>query len=205
MRASGARPRPVPASRRSGGLAAGLAALAMAMLAPDAPARPFDPERPWFAEGGVGSMQNGPDGSNLGVGQNYQVHLGFHPKPWADLALGLAWAHGRVRRAALETDVASGGLRGRAWIGAGRWSPYAEAGLRLYHFDVRRRDVVDPIADTALKVGGMAGGGLLYARSTWWLGVGAEVHGAIGDAGIEGGDLVTYTAYNLFVGRPLSW
>jgi hypothetical protein len=182
-----------------------VALLAMACWSTSAFARPFDAERPWYVEGSIGAVRRGPDGTDFGSGQNYAAHLGFQMTPWTDLGLSLAWAHARSTTQAIESNVTSGGLRARGWVGSGRWSPYAELGMRLYRFDLQQSSVIDPLSDQSLKFGGHVGVGVLYARSTWWGGLGAELHGAIGSVSIEGGDLLTFTTYNVFVGGPMSW
>jgi hypothetical protein len=180
-----------------------LIVLGLVVLAPSAQARPYDPAQPWFVEAMVGAVRPGPDGTDFGAGQNYAVHLGYQRASWLDIGLSLAWAQTRSNELAIESDVTSGGARVRGWIGRGRWTPYGELGLRVYRFNVSQNDVNAPFDEASIHFGGEAGLGVLYSRSTWWAGIGAELHGAIGSVSIEGGDLLTFLTYNVIVGAPL--
>ena len=168
-----------------------------------ASARTYDAAQPWLVEGIIGTVQAGPDGSNLGSGQNYGGLFGYQMGPSTDIGLVVGWANARNTGDAVECDVTSGGIRARAWLGTGRWSPYGSAGARLYYFDINERSVLDPVSETFLKLGGEVGAGVLYSRSNWWGGIGVEVHAAIGETSLGSGNLLTYATYNLFVGTSI--
>ena len=187
---------------RRAGVVASLALAALLGAGPR-PARAQTAEAPWFAELTLGTIQPGINGTDLGAGQNYGGALGYRVGPTLEFGFVLAWAHARNTLEAIDTDITSGGVRGRAFAGNGRLRPYGEVGARLYHLDVQAHDVQDPRFEKALRVGGAVGAGLHYTRSTWWGGLGAELHGIVGDANIEGTGFATYVTYDLFVGIPL--
>lgn len=166
-------------------------------------ARTYDPATPWFLEGAVGTLQRGPSGTDFGAGQNYSAHLGFQTNAWSDVGLSLAWANGRSTSRAIEASVTSGGARARGWLNGGRWSPYAELGARLYRALVEQRNVQDPLSERRLRVGAEVGAGVLYSRSTWWGGLGVELHVVAGSLGVDEAGSETFTTYNLLVGVPL--
>ena len=150
-------------------------------------ARTYDPAHPWYAEAAVGTIQPGPSGRSIGGGQTYLGHVGYQTNAWSDVGVVLAWSNARDHDTAIETDVTSGGVRARGWVGAGRFSPYAEVGARLYSFSVQNSDLTNGSeSDHSLRFGGDVGAGVLYSRSTYWFGIGAELHGAVGEAGQAG-------------------
>ncbi len=163
----------------------------------------YDAERPWYAEGAAGTIQNGPDGSGLGAGLAVGAHLGVRMSSAVDLALGIEWARARVSDSAAETNITFGGVRARGWAGAGRLRGFAQAGLGLYHFALRQNGTFGFPDEVLTRIGGRIGGGVQYSRSGWWAGVDAAMHGAIGSASLDGGNLLTFTTYTLFVGVPL--
>jgi hypothetical protein len=181
-----------------------LVALLPFVLVPErAHARPHDPEHPWFVEGLIGGVQPGPDGTDIGNGQDYGFALGVQWHRQADVAAVLGWANARETSTATQTDILSVGVRGRGWVGTGQWSGYGEASLRLYRVSVD----VPPLNETNGNVGGELGAGVQYSRSTWWLAAGASVHGVIGSVDLIGGsgDLFTYVSYHVSVGKPIGW
>jgi hypothetical protein len=163
-------------------------------------AREYDALRPWYVEGSLGLVRPGPS-SDFGSGQNYAAHAGFQWNRWSDVGLSAAWAHARSSSSAIETDVVSGGVRARGWTGVGRWSPFAEISARLHHFSLVQRSVLSPTSEKSLRAGGHLGVGVIYARSTWWAGLGAELHTSFGPPLFDEGNTVSFTTYNLFVGR----
>ena len=52
-------------------------------------------------------------------------------------------------------------------------------------------------------MGGLLGAGLFYTRSTWWGGLGAEIHGSLGSAVFDEGNVLSHVTINLFVGQNL--
>ena len=177
--------------------------LSMLFVAANAHARPYDPERPWFVEGLIGGVQPGPDGTDIGGGQDYGFALGLQWHRQADVAAVLGWVNARETSTATQTDILSVGVRGRGWVGTGRWSGYGEASVRLYRVSVD----IPPLNETNGNVGGELGAGVQYARSTWWLAAGASVHGVLGSVDFIGGsgDLFTYVSYHVSVGKPIGW
>lgn len=190
-------------TREHAPLAAILGAMTFVLAATCAEGRSYDAAQPWFVEGSVGAVLPGPDGTDFGNGQNYGIHLGYQRSAWMDFALSLAWADARDSDRALDSDVTSGGLRARGWIGAGRWSPYAEVGARLYRFSIQQNDVSAFSSAATFALGGLGGAGVLYTRSTWWAGAGAELHAAVGELDLESGNIATFFTLNVFVGAPL--
>ncbi len=185
------------------------AADAIAPVAASAPASAgplvYDPEHPWFLEGMLGVIQPGPDGSDFGSGLNFGFHLGAQIAGSADVALTLEQARSRVTEFSVESDITSGGLRGRAWTRVQRFRTYVEGSVRLYRFHLRQNHGLTYGEDTATRFGGGVGGGVQYLRSKWYASLGVVVHGAIGSSDLDGGNLFTFTTYNLSVGAPLGW
>jgi hypothetical protein len=179
----------------------GLLLASPSRAASPAVARPYDPQHPVFVEFSVGGVDQGPDGTDFGAGQDYGFSLGFRWRPHADVSAVIGWVNARETSSAIETDITSAGVRGRAWVGMGRWSGYGSAGARLYRVHV----AIPATEDSEVDAGGELGAGLQYSRSTWWLGLGASLHAVIESSDLEGGNLFTYTSYQVSVGFPTGW
>jgi len=166
-------------------------------------ARTYVAAAPWFIEGTVGAALPGPDGTDLGSGQSYGVHLGAMFRPWLDLAISLGMVQARKTNEAIDTDITSGVLRARVWRGSGRLSAYAEGGAGLYRFALKQHSVLFGSEDNEIRGGGLLGTGVLYARSGFWVGLGGQLHAAIGSSDLSAGDMLTFSTIQLTVGAPL--